>query len=36
MAGFDPALSIASVPGLRTAWFKDPDGNLLGIVQRVN
>ena len=36
MAGFDPAISIASFPGLRTAWFKDPDGNLLGIVQRMN
>jgi catechol 2,3-dioxygenase-like lactoylglutathione lyase family enzyme len=36
MAGFDPVISIASSPGLRTAWFKDPDGNLLGIVQRMN
>jgi catechol 2,3-dioxygenase-like lactoylglutathione lyase family enzyme len=36
MAGFDPAISIASFPGLRSAWFKDPDGNLLGIVQRLN
>ena len=36
MAGFDPVISIASFPGLRTAWFKDPDGNLLGIVQRMN
>jgi catechol 2,3-dioxygenase-like lactoylglutathione lyase family enzyme len=36
MVGFDRATSIASFPGLRTAWFKDPDGNLLGIVQRVN
>jgi catechol 2,3-dioxygenase-like lactoylglutathione lyase family enzyme len=36
MPGFDPATSIASIPGLRTAWFKDPDGNLLGIVQRIN
>ena len=36
MAGFDAVISIASFPGLRTAWFKDPDGNLLGIVQRMN
>jgi catechol 2,3-dioxygenase-like lactoylglutathione lyase family enzyme len=36
MPGFDPASSIASLPGLRSAWFKDPDGNLIGIVQRVN
>jgi catechol 2,3-dioxygenase-like lactoylglutathione lyase family enzyme len=36
MAGFDAAASIASLPGLRTAWFKDPDGNLLGLVQRMN
>src|SRR4029079_14431868 len=35
-AGFDPAPSIASAPGLRTAWFKDPDGNLIGLVQRMN
>ena len=36
MPGFDPAISIASFPGLRSAWFKDPDGNLLVIVQRMN
>jgi catechol 2,3-dioxygenase-like lactoylglutathione lyase family enzyme len=36
MAGFDAASSIASLPGLRAAWFKDPDGNLLGMVQRMN
>jgi catechol 2,3-dioxygenase-like lactoylglutathione lyase family enzyme len=36
MVGFDPSISIASFPGLRSAWFKDPDGNLLGIVQRMN
>ena len=35
-AGFDADLSIASFPGVRSAWFKDPDGNLLGIVQRMN
>ena len=34
--GFDRATSIASSPGLRTAWFKDPDGNLIGLVQRMN
>jgi catechol 2,3-dioxygenase-like lactoylglutathione lyase family enzyme len=36
MPGFDATTSIASPPGLRTAWFKDPDGNLLGLVQRLN
>jgi catechol 2,3-dioxygenase-like lactoylglutathione lyase family enzyme len=36
MDGFDAASSIAALPGMRVAWFKDPDGNLLGIVQRLN
>ena len=25
---------IASIGGTRGAWFKDPDGNILGVVQR--
>jgi catechol 2,3-dioxygenase-like lactoylglutathione lyase family enzyme len=32
--GFDKATSIASVGGTRAAWFKDSEGNLLGIVQQ--
>jgi len=34
MPGFDAATSIATHPGGRSAWFRDPDGNLLGVVQR--
>lgn len=34
MPGFDPATSIATYPGGKSAWFRDPDGNLLGVVQR--
>jgi predicted enzyme related to lactoylglutathione lyase len=30
---FDATTSIASFPGTRSAWFKDTEGNLLGIVQ---
>jgi len=30
---FDTATSIATTGPNRAAWFKDPDGNLLGIVQ---
>ena len=32
-AGFDQATSIASFPATRSAWFRDSEGNLLGIVQ---
>jgi catechol 2,3-dioxygenase-like lactoylglutathione lyase family enzyme len=31
--GFDPETSIASFPLSRSAWFRDTEGNLLGIVQ---
>jgi hypothetical protein len=31
--GFDPATSIAQTGPNRTAWFRDPDGNLLGLIQ---
>ena len=31
--GFDTATGIATFPGNRSAWFKDTEGNLLGIVQ---
>ena len=31
--GFDPASSIATNGDIRAAWFKDPDGNLLSVVQ---
>jgi len=34
MPGFDTATSIAAFPGGRSAWFRDPDGNLLGVVER--
>ena len=30
--GFDKATSIADVGGTRAAWFKDSEGNLLGLV----
>ena len=33
MPQFDAATSIASFPGTRSAWFKDTEGNLLGMVQ---
>jgi catechol 2,3-dioxygenase-like lactoylglutathione lyase family enzyme len=33
MPGFDAATSIATLPTFRAAWFKDPDGNLLGLIQ---
>jgi predicted enzyme related to lactoylglutathione lyase len=32
--GFDEATGIASVGGARAAWFKDSEGNLLGIIQQ--
>ena len=31
--GFDPGTAIASFPQSRSAWFRDTEGNLLGIVQ---
>ena len=31
--GFDKATGIATFPGNKSAWFKDSEGNLLGIVQ---
>jgi catechol 2,3-dioxygenase-like lactoylglutathione lyase family enzyme len=31
--GFDKATSIASFPANRSAWFRDTEGNLLGVVQ---
>ena len=31
--GFDKATSISSAGGVQSAWFKDTEGNLLGIVQ---
>jgi catechol 2,3-dioxygenase-like lactoylglutathione lyase family enzyme len=33
MPGFDPQTMIATVPANRSAWFKDTEGNLLGVVQ---
>ena len=33
MPQFDAATSIATFPGTRSAWFKDTEGNLLGIAQ---
>jgi predicted enzyme related to lactoylglutathione lyase len=33
MPQFDAATSIATFPGTRSAWFKDTEGNLLGMVQ---
>jgi catechol 2,3-dioxygenase-like lactoylglutathione lyase family enzyme len=32
--GFDEATGIADAGGARAAWFKDSEGNLLGIVQQ--
>jgi catechol 2,3-dioxygenase-like lactoylglutathione lyase family enzyme len=31
--GFDKATGIAQIGGIRGAWFKDSEGNLLGLVQ---
>src|ERR1700733_13975852 len=31
--GFDKATGIADVGGTRAAWFKDSEGNLLGLVE---
>ena len=33
MPGFDKATSVASRDNIKSAWFKDSEGNLLGIVQ---
>ena len=33
MPGFDKATSIADTGPVRAAWFKDSEGNLLGVVQ---
>jgi catechol 2,3-dioxygenase-like lactoylglutathione lyase family enzyme len=33
MPEFDPKTMIATFPGTRSAWFKDTEGNLIGIVQ---
>ena len=33
MPQFDAATSIATFPATRSAWFKDTEGNLLGIAQ---
>jgi len=33
MPGFDAATSIATFPGGRSAWFKDTEGNLLGVAE---
>jgi predicted enzyme related to lactoylglutathione lyase len=33
MPQFEAATSIATFPGTRSAWFKDTEGNLLGMVQ---
>ena len=33
MPQFDAATSIATFPGTRSAWFKDTEGNLLGMAQ---
>jgi predicted enzyme related to lactoylglutathione lyase len=32
--GFDKSTSIADMGGVRAAWFKDSEGNLVGIVQQ--
>ena len=36
MPQFDAATSIATFPGIRSAWFKDTEGNLLGMAQMTN
>jgi catechol 2,3-dioxygenase-like lactoylglutathione lyase family enzyme len=33
MPQFDARTMIATFPGTRSAWFKDTEGNLIGIVQ---
>jgi predicted enzyme related to lactoylglutathione lyase len=34
--GFDKQTSIADAPGTRAAWFKDTEGNLIGLIQFVD
>jgi catechol 2,3-dioxygenase-like lactoylglutathione lyase family enzyme len=36
MPQFDAATSIATFPGTRSAWFKDTEGNLIGMAQMTN
>ncbi len=31
--GFDKATSVATTGGAKAAWFKDSEGNLLGLIQ---
>lgn len=31
--GFDPTTTTATTDAIRVGWFKDPDGNLLSLVQ---
>ena len=33
MPAFDPDTMIATFPATRSAWFKDTEGNLIGIVE---
>jgi catechol 2,3-dioxygenase-like lactoylglutathione lyase family enzyme len=33
MPAFDAQTMIATFPGTRSAWFKDTEGNLIGLVQ---
>jgi len=33
MPGFDAVTSISTTGLLRAAWFRDPEGNLIGLVQ---
>jgi len=33
MAEFDPNTMIATFPTARSAWFKDSEGNLIGVVE---
>jgi catechol 2,3-dioxygenase-like lactoylglutathione lyase family enzyme len=36
MPSFDPATSIATIGATCSAWFKDSEGNLVGLVQFVD
>jgi len=33
MPAFDRETMIATFPAIRSAWFKDTEGNLIGLVQ---
>jgi catechol 2,3-dioxygenase-like lactoylglutathione lyase family enzyme len=33
MPTFDPQTMIATFPAIRSAWFKDTEGNLIGLVE---